>query len=73
MRRVVGSIAVVLLVPLLLGACAQQEAGRPSSGGGVEVGQTAPDFTLPSANSGKVTLSDFKGKPVLLYFSMGPG
>ena len=73
MRRIGGSIAVVVLVPLLLGACSHQEAGRPSSGGEVGVGQMAPDFTLPSAKSGKVTLSDLKGKPVLLYFSMGPG
>ena len=38
------------------------------------LGQRAPDFTLPSASGGSVTLSTFKGdRPVLLYFSMGPG
>ena len=37
-------------------------------------GDRAPTFTLPSASGGDVELSDFAGdKPVLLYFSMGPG
>ena len=61
------------LAAVLLAACTQ-EAARPSSaGGGVQPGQTAPDFALPAADGGKVQLSDFEGKPVLLYFSMGPG
>jgi len=31
-------------------------------------GDKAPDFTLPVDGGGKVTLSKFKGKPVVLYF-----
>ncbi|MCQ2216461.1 MAG: AhpC/TSA family protein [Bacteroidales bacterium] len=34
----------------------------------VEIGQPAPDFTLPDVNDKDVTLSDLKGKNVLLYF-----
>jgi len=36
----------------------------------LKVGDTAPDFTLPVATGGKVTLSDFKGKSnvVLAFF-----
>lgn len=34
----------------------------------LEIGQNAPDFTLPSDNGGEITLSDFKGKTVILYF-----
>jgi hypothetical protein len=52
----------------------------PACGGGSspsepagDLGRRAPGFTLPSANGGRVALSDFAGKPVLLYFSMGPG
>jgi peroxiredoxin Q/BCP len=37
------------------------------------VGDAAPAFTLESASGGPVSLSDYAGKPVLLYFSMGPG
>ncbi len=35
----------------------------------LKVGDTAPDFTLPSTEGGKVTLSSFRGKsPVVLAF-----
>ena len=31
-------------------------------------GEKAPDFSLPSSGGGKVKLSDYKGKNVVLYF-----
>ncbi|MBL7747263.1 MAG: peroxiredoxin [Chitinophagaceae bacterium] len=34
----------------------------------IEIGQTAPDFTLFDSNKNKVTLSELKGKNVLLLF-----
>lgn len=42
----------------------------------LEPGQMAPDFTLPSDTGEKVTLSAFRGRPVILYFypaAMTPG
>jgi peroxiredoxin Q/BCP len=33
-----------------------------------QVGQLAPDFSLPSAEGGLVSLKDYKGKWVVLYF-----
>jgi thioredoxin-dependent peroxiredoxin len=33
-----------------------------------QVGQSAPDFTLPSQDGSKISLHDFKGKWVVLYF-----
>jgi cytochrome oxidase Cu insertion factor (SCO1/SenC/PrrC family) len=36
-------------------------------------GDPAPSFTLPSAQGQNVSLHQFQGRPVLLYFSMGPG
>jgi peroxiredoxin Q/BCP len=33
-----------------------------------QVGQAAPDFTLPSQDGSKISLHDFKGKWVVLYF-----
>lgn len=39
-------------------------------------GRTAPNFTLPASNGNQVSLSDFRGKNVLLYFypkDMTPG
>jgi peroxiredoxin Q/BCP len=34
----------------------------------LKTGDKAPDFTLPSSDGSKVSLSDFKGKKVILYF-----
>ncbi len=34
-------------------------------------GQKAPGFTLPSSTGGTVSLSDYRGKNVLLYFQAG--
>ncbi len=41
-----------------------------------EVGDTAPPFTLPDADGNFVSLSDFAGRPVIVYFypaAMTPG
>ncbi len=35
---------------------------------GTEEGELAPDFTLDDLDGEPVTLSDFRGQPVLLYF-----
>ena len=34
----------------------------------LSIGSDAPDFTLPSDGEGTITLSDFKGQNVVLYF-----
>ncbi len=34
----------------------------------VQVGDPAPDFTLPNQQGEPVTLSQFRGRPVVLYF-----
>jgi peroxiredoxin Q/BCP len=34
----------------------------------LNVGDTAPDFTIPDQNGDTVTLSDLRGKPVVIYF-----
>ncbi len=33
----------------------------------IEIGERAPDFTLPSSSGSDVTLSDLRGKKVVLY------
>ena len=41
----------------------------PGISAGVEVGEKAPDFELPSTTGGKIRLSDFAGKKnVILEF-----
>ena len=34
----------------------------------LDVGDKAPDFTLPTDGDGKIKLSDLKGQKVVLYF-----
>ncbi len=34
----------------------------------LEVGQTAPGFSLPDADGNTVRLADFKGRAVIVYF-----
>ncbi|SFF22405.1 peroxiredoxin Q/BCP [Paenibacillus catalpae] len=34
----------------------------------VQVGQAVPDFTLPASTGGNISLSDYKGKKLVIYF-----
>ena len=55
---------VLVLLSLLAGV-----VGVPHMAAAVEVGQEAPDFTLPATTGGKITLSQFRGKKnVLIEF-----
>lgn len=60
-------LCVVLPVLLVLAACGLVD-DQPEI-----VGQDAPAFTLPAASGGEVSLADYSGQPVLLYFHMAGG
>jgi len=61
------ALAVATLAAgILLGACAPAEDG-------LSVGDRAPAFELPSTAGDRVALSDYKGRPVLLFFHMAVG
>lgn len=45
--------------------------GPPYTVGAPGPGEQAPGFTLPSSSGGKVSLSDYRGQTVLLYFHGG--
>jgi hypothetical protein len=50
-------------------AAGQQPAPAPAPKTHLKVGDTAPDFTLPSTTGQPITLSSFRGKkPVVLAF-----
>ena len=49
-------------------ALAKANIEKRIQGGGVKVGQPAPDFTLLDMDGKAVRLSDYKGRPVLINF-----
>ena len=61
-------LAVLSLFAFLLTACGGAESSY------MQEGEQAPEFTLPTAQGGEVSLADYKGEqPVLLYFHMAVG
>lgn len=57
---------VILIAVLIVFAVSTFLLGKNSTA--VEVGQPAPDFTLLDLNDNEVSLSDFKGQPVMVNF-----
>lgn len=71
MSRIVGILPILLIV--LLGGCAPSTPGAASEtpvqeGTRIEPPTALSDFTLPSSLGHEVSLSDLRGKLVLLYF-----
>lgn len=68
--RLNKKISVILLAVLafMLAAC-----GSTSYDVSPLVGTVAPDFELENALGGTTSLSDYSGKPVLLFFHMAVG
>jgi thioredoxin-dependent peroxiredoxin len=58
----------MILGVLVVCAIAGRVTSASPAGGGPAVGTAAPDFTLNSQENKQVSLHDFKGKWVVLYF-----
>jgi cytochrome oxidase Cu insertion factor (SCO1/SenC/PrrC family) len=61
------SYTLILLLLLSLVACGS------SGDDGISVGDSAPDFSLTDSDGNQVSLSDYHGQPVLLFFHMAGG
>jgi peroxiredoxin Q/BCP len=61
MLRIVLLLAVVLVLIVLVPRLLSISAAPPE-------GSSAPDFTLPSQDGSSVSLKDYRGKWVVLYF-----
>jgi thioredoxin-dependent peroxiredoxin len=61
MLRIVLLVAVVVVLVLLVPRLVSRSAAPGE-------GAVAPDFTLPSQDGSPVSLSDYRGKWVVLYF-----
>ncbi len=59
-------ISLFVILSIFLAACA-------GSTDEIGVGNPAPDFSLPAADGRTVSLTDYEGQPVLLYFHMAKG
>jgi thioredoxin-dependent peroxiredoxin len=62
MKRMLSSAAPLLALSLVLSSATLRAADMPA------VGSKAPDFTLQSQEGKTVSLKDFKGQWVVLYF-----
>ncbi len=67
LNKKVSTILLVILA-FVLAAC-----GSPSADASLLAGTVAPDFELENALGGTTSLSDYSGKPVLLFFHMAVG
>src|SRR3979411_3090505 len=59
--------AIIVLAIVVIGVVALKSMARPGDKSPA-VGSAAPDFTLNSQDGAPVSLHDFKGKWVVLYF-----
>jgi cytochrome oxidase Cu insertion factor (SCO1/SenC/PrrC family) len=68
-------LALTLAILMLTGSCARisrsNENGLKPRTSAVQVGEIAPDFTLPDEQNRKVTLSATRGIPTVLVFYRG--
>lgn len=58
-------VSIFLLMPLLATGC---KSPGPSASLSHLEGKVAPDFTLKDLENQDITLSDYRGKPVILAF-----
>lgn len=58
-------MVILGLAVVLISGCGRQSQGTNTT--------SAPDFTLPNALGGNVSLEDYNGRNVLLFFHMAVG
>ncbi len=61
-------VSLLLVFVILLAAC-----GGGSTADEIAIGNPAPEFSLTDSDGNTVTLADYKGQPVLLFFHMAGG
>lgn len=62
---------LITLILVLAGCAApnnSDETEAATAVPGVQVGQIAPDFTVPTLDNGSFTLSEHTGKPAIIFF-----
>ena len=64
----VVTLALILSVGLAITGCSSNSASSTQGTQGTKVGDQAPDFQLDNLAGTSVSLSDFRGNPVMLNF-----
>ena len=68
---------IAVLLGLVLAACGGDDDSpkvvNHDDQSRFSLGDEAPAFTLPTANGGTVSLADYEGEQVLLFFHMAVG
>lgn len=64
----VGTLAIIVLGLFSPNAPAISSHNSSQSSVGLDVGDAAPNFTLATLNGKRVSLSDYRGQPVMLNF-----
>lgn len=72
-RLILGLLAFVVVSTSCNNAAPTAQPTPTEGAASVKIGDVAPSFALSSADGKTVSSSDYHGKPVLLYFGMGPG
>ena len=66
--RFLSSLLIIAMVIIWSAGCGEQTFNKNKEKQELAAGVTAPDFTLADQNGESHTLSNFKGKNVVLYF-----
>jgi len=69
---------IAIVIAIVLAACGGDEDNSPKvvnhdDQSRFSLGDEAPAFTLPTADGGTVSLADYEGENVLLFFHMAVG
>lgn len=68
MKKILATILSILAITTLVSSCAPNSGSSAPASTTAVVGQPAPDFILENLDGQSITLSKFRGTPVLLNF-----
>ncbi|MBE3559937.1 MAG: TlpA family protein disulfide reductase [Ktedonobacteraceae bacterium] len=68
MRGIIVITVLAVLAIITLGLLQPAEQSAPAAGVGIRQGMAAPNFTLSTPDGKKISLSDYRGRPVMLNF-----